>query len=107
MLINIARGAIVNTQDIVQALESKRIAGYGTDVYEYESGVFFYDHSKNKPKDELLQKLIELPNVLITPHQAFATTEALTNIAKATFDNLNCWHRGEPSKYELVPELVR
>ncbi len=106
VLINIARGAVVNTKDIVKALESKGIAGYGTDVYEHESGIFFYDHSKNKSKDDLLQKLIDLPNVLITPHQAFATHEALTKIAEATFYNINCWENNQESKNGLTLELV-
>jgi D-lactate dehydrogenase len=107
ILINIARGAIVHTQDILQALVSKRIAGYGADVYEHESGIFFYDHSMNKPEDEVLQQLIDLPNVLLTPHQAFATKEALTILAKTTFYNIDCWQQNEISKNELTLELVR
>lgn len=53
-------------------------------------------------KDEMLKKLLAMPNVLITPHQAFATKEALTNIAAATFYNLTCWENNEPSKNELT-----
>ncbi|GAA4275470.1 2-hydroxyacid dehydrogenase [Aquimarina mytili] len=102
LLINVARGGVVCTEDIIQALELKRIAGYGTDVYEHESGIFFYDHSKNKPKDVSLQSLINLPNVLLTPHQGFATQEALSNIAEATFYNINCWSQDQPGKNELT-----
>ncbi len=108
LLINVARGAVVNTKDIVQAIELKRIAGYGTDVYEHENGIFFYNYSKNKPQDDLLQRLIDHPNVLLTPHQAFATKEALTNIAETTFYNINCWQQQETGKNELTQEqLVR
>lgn len=106
ILINIARGAVVNTKDVIQALESNKILGYGADVYEEESGIFFYDHSKSKPKDELLKRLIELPNVLLTPHQAFATKEALMTIAETTFYNVNCWEQNVPGKNELTLELV-
>lgn len=106
ILINIARGAIVNTKDVLQALESNKISGYGADVYEEESGIFFYDHSKDKPEDELLKRLIEQPNVLLTPHQAFATKEALMTIAATTFYNVNCWQQNIPSKNELTLELV-
>ncbi len=106
-IINIARGAIVNTTEIVEALKWNRIAAYGADVYEYEHSVFFYDHSKAKPNDELLQRLLEFPNVLITPHQAFATKEALTNIAEATFYNINCWQQNKTPENELTMELVR
>ncbi len=107
ILINIARGAVVKTEDLIKALELKRIAGYGTDVYEHEGGIFFYNHSKNKPEDKRLQKLIDLPNVFLTPHQAFATQEALTNIAETTFYNINCWEQEKESKNELTLELVR
>ncbi len=54
----------------------------------------------------MLQKLIKLPGVLITAHQAFATQEALTNIAEATFYNINCWQNNQESKNELTLELV-
>ncbi|PKV48272.1 D-lactate dehydrogenase [Aquimarina sp. MAR_2010_214] len=107
ILINIARGALVHTQDLLQALVSKRIAGYGTDVYEHESGIFFYDHSENKPEDKILQQLIDLPTVFLTPHQAFATKEALTILAEITFYNINCWQQNESGKNELTLELVR
>lgn len=107
ILINIARGALVHTQDVLQALASKSIAGYGTDVYEHESGIFFYDHSENKLKDKTLQQLLDLPNVILTPHQAFATQEALTTIAETTIYNINCWLQNEPGKNELTLELVR
>lgn len=106
ILINIARGGVVNTKDIIRALELKRIAAYGTDVYERESGIFFYDHSKNELKDPLLKKLIDLPNTLVTPHQAFATKEALSNIAKATFNSLRSWSMGASSQNELTLDLV-
>ncbi len=108
LLINVARGAVVNTKDIMQAIELKRITGYGTDVYEHENGIFFYNYSKNKLQDNLLQRLINHPNVLLTPHQAFATKEALTNIAETTFYNINCWEQQEIGENELTQkELVR
>ncbi len=107
ILINVARGRVVHTKDIIKALELKSIAAYGADVYENENGIFFYNHSKDKLKDNILQKLISLPNTLITPHQAFATNEALTNIAKATFDAIRSWSHGKRAQNELTMNLVR
>ena len=101
-IINVARGGIVNTRDILNALDTNTIEAYGTDVYEKESGIFFYDHSKDSEvRDEQLQRLINHPRVLLTPHQAFATREALQNIAQTTFYNLDSWEAGELSKNEL------
>lgn len=91
MIINTARGAVVNTADIIEYLEKGTIGYYGMDVYEKEKGIFFFDHSGETLQDDMLNKLLHLPNVLVTPHQAFATREALTNIADTTYHNIACW----------------
>lgn len=101
ILVNIARGAIVDTEAIITALDNNHISGYATDVYEKEHGVFFYNHSKKIITDTTLKKLITHPKVLLTPHQAFATKEALENIAKATFENIDAWQNGKHAINEL------
>jgi D-lactate dehydrogenase len=102
MLINTSRGGCVNTQDVIDGLENGHIGYYGADVYENERGIFFYDHTGKELSDLMLKKLLSLPNVLITPHQAFATQEALLNIATATFDNIDCWKKNQRSGKELT-----
>ena len=102
MIINTSRGACVNTADIIDGLESGHIGYFGADVYEKEAGIFFHDHSAKKLQDEMLEKLLAIPNVLITPHQAFATKDALTNIATTTFENIDYWENGERSRNELT-----
>ncbi len=101
VIVNVARGAVVDTKAILNALDSAKISGYATDVYENENGIFFYDKSKDKPEDQLLDSLLKHPLVLLTPHQAFATNEALQNIAAATFNNLNDWQKGIHAHNEL------
>ncbi|WP_318345591.1 2-hydroxyacid dehydrogenase [Flagellimonas baculiformis] len=101
ILVNTARGAIVKTEDLLAHLEKGRLAGYATDVYETERGIFFKDHGKKGIEDEQLKKLISLPNVLLTPHQAFATREALMRIAETTIYNIDCWEEGRSCKNEL------
>ena len=101
MLINTSRGGCVNIADVIEGLENGHIGYYGADVYENERGAFFYDYSGKELKDEILKKLLIMPNVLITPHQAFATKEALTNIAATTFDNIDCCKNNQHSKNEL------
>lgn len=102
MLINTARGAIINTEDVLKEIETGHIGYFGMDVYEKEKGVFFYDHSNDKPEDATLARLMSLPNVLITPHQAFVTAEALTNIATATFQSIYAWATNGISENELT-----
>ncbi len=101
-LINTARGSVVNTEHLISALENKKIAAYGMDVYEHEKGIFFKDLSHDIPKDDDLLKLIAMPNVLVTGHQAFLTHEALTNIAETTIYNLDCWSAGKDTENELT-----
>jgi D-lactate dehydrogenase len=104
MLINTSRGGCVNTEDVLHYLENGHIGYFGADVYEKERGVFLYDWSGKEIKDELLKKLMAMPNVLITPHQGFATKEALNNIAQTTFHNIHSWANNQPSENELRPD---
>jgi len=102
MLINVSRGAIVNTSHVIDALESGQIGYLGLDVYEREKGLFFYDHSDRILEDDMLIKLLSFPNVLITGHQAFLTDTALNNIAEATIYNMDCFEEHIKGKYELT-----
>jgi D-lactate dehydrogenase len=93
MLINTSRGAVIKTTDVINALDQEKIGYLGMDVYEFEKGLFFYDHQNDKIKDPLLEKLISYPNVIISPHQAFLTIEALQEIASKTIANLDNWQK--------------
>ncbi|MDR6942758.1 2-hydroxyacid dehydrogenase [Mucilaginibacter pocheonensis] len=95
MLINTSRGLLVDTSGVLDALENRKIGYLGLDVYEFEKGLFFEDHQQDPVKDALLVKLMSHPNVLITPHQAYLTREALQEIADQTIKNLDLWQAGK------------
>lgn len=95
MLINTGRGALIDTKDLIEALKAGKIASFGADVYENEKNLFFADHHLDEHKDKLLLELLDLPNVIVTPHQAFLTTEALQDIAAQTIKNLDQWQLGQ------------
>jgi D-lactate dehydrogenase len=101
-LINTSRGGCVCTADVIDGLETGQLSYYGADVYENEKGLFFHDYTNKEIKDDMFKKLLSMPNVLLTPHQAFATKEALMNIADTTFYNIDCWHKTLRSKNELT-----
>lgn len=88
ILINTGRGALIDTKALVDALKHNKIGGAGLDVYEEEDEYFFEDHSGSAITDDTLARLLTFPNVLITGHQAFLTTEALNAIAKTTLGNV-------------------
>jgi D-lactate dehydrogenase len=102
ILINVSRGALIDTKALIDALKSGRIGGVGLDVYEEEEGVFFEDLSGQILHDDELARLLTFPNVLITAHQAFLTQEALAEIARVTVANLVAFNRGEP----FLPETA-
>ncbi|MEL7247548.1 MAG: 2-hydroxyacid dehydrogenase [Bacteroidota bacterium] len=102
MLINTSRGAIVKTKAVIEALKTRHIGSFGTDVYEEEEGLFFQDHSEDILQDDVIARLMTFPNVLITSHQAFLTDTALLNIAEATIENLSRFAAGEENPNELL-----
>ena len=88
MLINTSRGALIDSSALIKGLKSQDIALLGLDVYELESDLFFEDHSNTIIQDDIFERLVSFPNVLITGHQGFFTQEALSTIAQTTLDNL-------------------
>jgi D-lactate dehydrogenase len=102
MLINTARGGIVNTQSVINALKSGKIGSFGMDVYENEKGIFFYDHSHSILQDDTLALLTSFSNVLITAHQAFLTNEALAGIVSSTLQNIDQWQKDGKSINDIT-----
>ncbi len=96
VLINVSRGALIDTKALIEALKSGRVGGVALDVYEEEEGVFFEDLSGQILHDDELARLLTFPNVLITAHQAFLTNEALSEIARVTIANLTALSTGQP-----------
>ena len=88
-LLNTSRGGLVDTEAVVEGLKSGHIGNLGIDVYEEEASLFFEDQSSEVIKDDTFARLLTFPNVLITGHQAFFTSDALNEIAATTLRNLS------------------
>ena len=88
VIINTGRGALIDSKALVHALKHGQIGGIGMDVYEEESKYFFSDWSTDIMTDDVLARLLTFPNVIITAHQAFLTTNALKNLADTTLQNI-------------------
>lgn len=87
-IINTSRGALIDSEALLNALKGGKLGGAGLDVYEEESDIFYEDFSNTIIQDDILVRLLSLHNVIITSHQAFLTNEALKNIAEVTLQNL-------------------
>lgn len=97
VIVNTSRGALIDTEALIDGLKRRKIGAACLDVYEEESELFYEDRSDSIIEDDVLVRLISMPNVIVTSHQAFLTKEALNNIAATTVDNLLKFQRGEPA----------
>jgi D-lactate dehydrogenase len=96
MLINTSRGGLLDTRAAIAALKSGHLGALGIDVYEEEAALFFEDLSGTVLRDDVFARLLTFPNVVVTAHQAFLTTEALTAIAETTLASVTAFAAGEP-----------
>jgi D-lactate dehydrogenase len=95
ILVNTSRGGLVDTEAAIEALKTGQLGGMAIDVYEQESKLFFQDLSSTIICDDIIQRLVSFPNVIVTGHQAFFTTEAIGQIMQTTIESITAFERGE------------
>lgn len=101
-IINTSRGGLVDTEALIDGIKEKKVGAACLDVYEEEGDLFYEDFSGHIVQDDTLVRLIAMPNVIVTSHQAFLTHEALDSIAHTTIDNICRFFRGEPDTEKEV-----
>ena len=104
VLINTSRGALVDAEALLSAIKARQVGAACLDVYEEESDLFFEDNSGHILEDDTLARLISMPNVIVSSHQAFLTEEALSNIAETTVENLLALESSGSSENEVLPK---
>ncbi len=106
VLVNTGRGGLVDTAAMIDALKSGQLGGAALDVYEEEEKFFFRDFSGDVVKDDVLARLLTLPNVVLTAHQGFLTREALEQIAQTTLMNATEFEQRRALTNEVRPPLA-
>ena len=101
VLLNTSRGALVDAEALLSGIKSRKVGAACLDVYEEESDLFFEDNSGHILEDDTLARLISMPNVIVTSHQAFLTEEALENIAETTVKNIVGFFQNKQCPHEL------
>lgn len=101
LIINTSRGALIDSKALLDALIERKIGAAGLDVYEEEAEMFYEDKSNEIMNDAVMARLMSLPNVLLTSHQAFLTREALQNIAETTLNNILDYLEEKPLVNEI------
>jgi len=102
LLINTSRGGLVDTEAVIEALKSGQLGGLAIDVYEQEASLFFKDLSSIVIPDDVIQRLVSFPNVIVTGHQAFFTREALGTILDTTLRSISDFAAGRPLANEIA-----
>jgi len=102
MIINTGRGKLIHTEDLIEGLRTKQVGSAGLDVYEEEKNYFYEDRSDKIIDDDVLARLLMMPNVVLTSHQAFFTAEAMHNIALTTLESIKEFSEGK----ELTNEVM-
>lgn len=95
ILVNTSRGALVDTEAAIEALKTAQLGGLAIDVYEQEASLLFQDLSSTIITDDVIQRLVSFPNVIVTGHQAFFTQEAIGQIMRTTIASISAFERGE------------
>ena len=101
VILNTSRGALVDAEALLMGIKSRKVGAACLDVYEEESDLFFEDFSGHILEDDTLARLISMPNVIVTSHQAFLTEEALSNIAETTVNNIVTFFNANQCENEL------
>ena len=101
LLINTSRGGLIDTEAAIEALKSGQLGGLAIDVYEQEADLFFRDLSSTIITDDIFQRLIAFPNVIVTGHQAFFTREAISTICETTINSICEFAAGKPLSNEI------
>lgn len=107
IILNTSRGAIIDSEALLEGIKDRKIGAACLDVYEEESDIFFNDYSGHIVNDDTLARLITMPNVLVTSHQAYLTEEALNNIAEITINNIRAFEDGKGCENELCYKCGR
>lgn len=101
VLVNTSRGGLIDAEALLEGIKMRKVGAVCLDVYEEESDLFFEDRSGHILGDDVLARLLSMPNVILTAHQAFLTEEALGNIAQATLANIRSFFAGEEPENEI------
>lgn len=106
IILNTSRGALIDTEALLEGIKERKIGAACLDVYEEESDLFFEDKSGHILQDDILARLLTMPNVLLTSHQAFLTQEALESIAETTLKNITEFYEGKDLENEISYPLL-
>lgn len=101
ILVNTARGSVINTTDLIKNLENGKIGACALDVIENELGLYYQDYKYQVIGNHELSILRDMPNVLLTPHLAFYTEQAVSDMVENSIASIVASFNGEENKFKI------
>ena len=101
ILLNTARGALVDSEALIDALESGQLGGAALDVVEGEAGLYHFNKMSDQIKNHSLSILKDMPNVIVTPHMAFYTRKAVAQMARCSMEACSAFETGAENPWKI------
>lgn len=101
-IVNTARGKLIDTDALVDALESGKVGGAALDVLENESGLYYYNRIGDIIANRDMALLRSFPNVILAPHTAFYTKQAVSHMVGSCFEAADAFGKGLPTEHEVI-----
>ena len=101
IIVNTARSSLVDEAAIIKFIENGKIYGFGTDVFESERDLIYFDNSGKIIGDHNRAILNSFPNVIMTPHMAFYTESSVADMVKNSLVAFKAFENGEETKFEV------
>ena len=102
VLINTARGGLIDTKALIENIESGKIGAAGLDVIENEFGMYYFDRKSDILDKRDLYILRGFPNVIVTPHMAFYTDQAISDMVKHSLESCLLVDQGKPNPWNVL-----
>ena len=101
VIVNTARGALIDSDAFIEAIENGKIGAAGLDVVENEFGLYYYDHKSDILKNKELVLLRSFPNVTVSHHMAFYTKNYVETVVKDSLTSCKCYMEGKENPWEI------
>ena len=102
VIVNTARGALIDSDALIEAVEDGKIGAAGLDVVENEFGLYYYDHKSDILKNRELALLRSFPNVTVSHHMAFYTRNYVETVVKDSLMSCKCYMEGRENPWEVT-----
>ena len=104
IIVNTARGKLIDTDALIDALERGKVGAAALDVLENENGLYYYNRMGDVIENRQMAVLRSFPNVILSPHTAFYTRKNIYHMVQGCFEAVDAWNHGRETEREVYPD---